>query len=576
MVPPVARIRIGMRWWLAATFVLIAALTAVLVATVSSRQADRAVRSNSEAVAVGKTVSAGFAVERAIVRGDLGTALPAAATRRNLALFVFRRDGRLLSPRQSYGIRWDAVPGGRTALAAALAERRFVQTSGGADATLAALPLRRTRIAAALVSFAPRPTAYGRSLAIFRREVGRAALWSIIAAAAIGALAAGLVARRLRRIGRAAAAIEQGRFDVPLRPGFGDEVGALALSIDRMRRQLRVSFQQVSGERDRLARLLAQLQEGVIAVDATGTIQFANARAASWLGRLSVAPGSTLPRKWGEVPLLALARGLFRADAVLAEARAVTEDGRAVSVAGVPAAGSELAVLVLVDITEQERRERSEREFVANASHELRTPVSAIVSAVEALQTGAKDVPEAREHFIDLIGRQATRLGRLTHSLLLLARAQSEEEPLRTEPVALEPLFAEVAASSERLDRLTLDCSPGLVAFGQRDVVEQILANLVGNALEHSGRQPVRLSARHEGTATVLEVSDDGPGIPAAVQERIFERFYSGRNGRRGGFGLGLAIVRDAVRMLGGTIEIDSQPARGTRVRVALPAEPGS
>jgi two-component system, OmpR family, sensor histidine kinase VicK len=562
-----------MRWWLAAAFVMIAALTATLVAAVSSRQADRAVQASSEDVAVGKTVSAAFAIEHALQHGDLARPVATAAARRDLALFVFGPDGRLLSDARSHGILWRSVPERTTALAVALHGHRYVRTSGEGGATVTALPLRRTEAAAAIVAYAPRPLAYGKSLAIFRREVFRGALWAIAAAAGVGVFAAGLIARRLRRIAAAAAAIERGDFAAPLRAGFGDEVGALAATIDRMRRRLQVSFEQVSDERDRLARLLEQLQEGVVAVGEDGVVQFANTRATGWLGRSVLAPGRQIPELWAGIPLLELARGLFRTDAVVAEARAVTPDERTVAVAGVPAGASDLAVIVLADITEQERRERREREFVASASHELRTPVSAIVTAVEALQSGAKDDPGDRDAFIGLIERQASRLGRLTRSLLLLARAQSHQETLSIENVALRPLLEQVAAITwETGDRIQIACAPDLVALVNRDVIEQVIANLLENALKHSDHAPVWLRARPEGSSAVIEIADDGPGIPIAAQDRVFERFYSGHGGRRDGFGLGLAIVRDAVRSLGGTIEVDSQPGRGTTMRVTVAA----
>lgn len=565
-----------MRWWLAGTFVLIAVVTAVLMAAVSARQSSQAVRANSEDLAVGKTVSAAFTVERAIDAGNLADALAVIGARRGQAIFVFDRNGRLISPSVSVGIHWSSVPGGKAALRESLKGHRFVQTSGSGGATLAALPLRRTAMAGALVSYAPRPVEYGRSLAIFHRETVRAALWAVLAAAAVGLLAATLVARRLRRIGAAAAAIEGGDFDLELRPRLGDEVGSLALSIDRMRRRLRVSFEQLRAERDRLGRLLEQLHEGVVAVDADLVVQFANATAIRLMGPLGATVGAPLPQRWNGTPLRQLARGLFRSDAAVPEARIETDDGRAVSLIGVPAGASELAVLVLTDVTEQERRERAEREFVANASHELRTPVSAIVSAVEALQSGAKESREDRDAFLELIERQTSRLTGLIRSLLLLARAQTQQGELELEPVELRSLLERVAASAQRPPHVEIRvaCPPGLMALAQRDVAEQVLSNLLGNALRHSARGVVVLTGRCLAPHVLLEVSDDGPGIAPDARQRIFDRFYSGEQGRRDGFGLGLAIVRDAVRALGGSIEIDSTLGQGTTARVTLAGSP--
>ena len=565
------RYRVGIRWWLAGIFVLIAILTAALVATVSSRQTDKAVRSNSEAIAVGKTVSAAFAVEQAVAFGSLAADLPAIARNHNLSLYVFDARGRLLSPNSSLGAGWRSVPNGPKALGSALADRRFVDTSKTTGATLVALPLRRTPTAHALVAYARRPAAYKRSLTIFHREALRAAIWAVAIAAVAGLFAAALIARRLRKIDTAAAAIEKGDFDVELRPWFPDEVGSLALSIDRMRRRLGASFEQLRSERDRLGRLLEQLQEGVVGIDADLVVRFVNARAQELFeGKLRL--GAPLVELWPDLSLREFAQRLFREDAAVAEARVDTDEARAISVVGVPARTSELALIVLTDITEHERRERAEREFVANASHELRTPVSAITSAVEALQAGAAETAADRDQFIELIGRQAARLGRLTRSLLILARAQTHEEPIQLEPVRLRPLFDDVVASTAMSSRVsvTVDCPDDLTALAQRDIAEQVFSNLLGNALKHAGEGVVTFSAHHEDDVVVIEVRDTGQGIPRGAGERIFDRFYAGGNGRREGFGLGLAIVREAVRALGGSVEIESEPGRGTIARVIL------
>jgi signal transduction histidine kinase len=202
--------------------------------------------------------------------------------------------------------------------------------------------------------------------------------------------------------------------------------------------------------------------------------------------------------------------------------------------------------------------------------------VSAITSAVEALQAGAQNTKDEREAFIRLIGRQADRLARLTRSLLLLARAQTREEPIRLEPVPLKPLLEDVAAATEAASASSVEvtCAEGVVALAQHDLTEQVVANLVGNAIKHGQDGTIVLSARPAGDSVVIEVVDRGPGMRPGAQQRVFDRFYSDQDGQRGGFGLGLAIARDAVRALGGSIEIESQPGRGTTARVTLAAGP--
>src|SRR3954469_19352861 len=240
--------RIGMRWWLAGIFAMIGALTALLVASVSTSQVNSSVRGSAHDIAVGKAVSAAFSVEHAVTIGNLDKAVPVIARNRDLAVFVFGPDGRLISPSLSRGVRLKFVPQKDAALAAAISGHRFVQTSNSGT-TVVGLPLGGPAAGGAIVAYAPRPPEYGKSLAIFHREVIRAAFWAVLIAFTVGLIAAMLISRRLRGIAAAAAAIEKGDFEARLHPRFRDEIGSLALTIDRMRRRLRDSFDRLSAER---------------------------------------------------------------------------------------------------------------------------------------------------------------------------------------------------------------------------------------------------------------------------------------------------------------------------------------
>jgi two-component system phosphate regulon sensor histidine kinase PhoR len=229
-------------------------------------------------------------------------------------------------------------------------------------------------------------------------------------------------------------------------------------------------------------------------------------------------------------------------------------------------------MIVLDDLTEQERRELAEREFVSNAAHELRTPLTTIIGAVEVLQAGAKDDPAERDRFLGHIEREAERLARLARALLTLARAHAGQERPRVEPVALAPLLSEVADDLHPREGVVVEveCEPGLTATTNRDLLEQALRNLGENAAKHTPSGHVVLRSYTLGTTVRIEVEDTGVGMTSDTQRHVFDRFYRGKDRDAEGFGLGLAIVRQAVRSMDGRIELDSSPGEGTCVRIVL------
>jgi len=237
--------------------------------------------------------------------------------------------------------------------------------------------------------------------------------------------------------------------------------------------------------------------------------------------------------------------------------------------------GARSALLVIADITAADRRERAEREFVANAAHELRTPLAAIASAVDVLQAGAKDDPAARDQFLAVIERQSARLGRLVRALLTLARAQTRSEAVHLETLDVAELLAEVAAEVGERDGIEVEthCAPGLRARSHRDLLAQAVGNLAWNAVKHGGAGVVVLSASEEPRGRVrIEVRDDGSGIPESVRERAFDRFYRAGDRDADGFGLGLPIVREVVSALGGEVEIEPADGRGTKATIVVSA----
>ena len=237
-------------------------------------------------------------------------------------------------------------------------------------------------------------------------------------------------------------------------------------------------------------------------------------------------------------------------------------------------------VLVLLrDVTDARMAESTRRDFVANASHELRTPVAAIAGAAETLLSGAMDEPAQARTFVEMIARNAERLARLTNDLLDLSRIESRQWPVRLEPVSVEATArraVEVCAEPARRKNIQLrvEIPDGLAVIADARALEQVLVNLLDNAVKYTpegGRATV--SAAADGDSIDVDVADTGPGIERHHLPRLFERFYRvdpGRSRGSGGTGLGLAIVKHLVQMQAGEIGVDTGEG-GTRFHVRLP-----
>jgi two-component system phosphate regulon sensor histidine kinase PhoR len=235
-------------------------------------------------------------------------------------------------------------------------------------------------------------------------------------------------------------------------------------------------------------------------------------------------------------------------------------------------------VVTVTDITQRRRLEVLRRDFVANASHELKTPVAAVRALAETMLTALPDDPDAGRRFAERIGREAERLDVLVRDLLDLSRV--ERGTLDVEPVDLVGLAKEVAGgytdlAEERRVKLRTELQPDVSVRGDRAQLGLLLSNLLDNALRHTparGSVCVRLDTV-EGRA-VVQVADTGEGIPAGELPRVFERFYrvdKARTRRTGGTGLGLAIVRHVAEAHGGTVRVDSELGRGSTFTVTLP-----
>src|SRR5581483_10882484 len=215
------------------------------------------------------------------------------------------------------------------------------------------------------------------------------------------------------------------------------------------------------------------------------------------------------------------AQTLFDERATPSQVHVTPDENHAFGLVGIPASPeTDWALVVIDDLTEQERRELAEREFVSNAAHELRTPLTTIIGAVEVLQAGAKEDPAERDRFLAHIEREAGRLARLARAMLTLARAHSGQEPPRAEAVPVAPLLREVAAELHPHEGVSIDVEApdGLAVEANPDLLEQTLRNLGENAAKYTTRGSVVLRAYRSGEAVTLEVEDSGPGISPEVQ----------------------------------------------------------
>ena len=542
---------IGVRWWLGVAFAVVAATSTAIVVAQFSDRSENAFRSHGESLALH---DAQAAARKNVTPATLDRV--ASELQGNVSLKLFAPTG---SPAGASGLVREAVSD-------ASAGENVVKGTPDGGTFVAAIPYHGQ----VLVAISPQP-ATAEAIDTVNGEALRAGIIAGVIGVIVGLLLAQLIALRLRRLSAAAEGIAHGDFETPLRYRFRDEFGLLAHNLDRMRRQLRRSFRRIEAERDRLQLLLERLHEGVLTIDQDLVVHFANTEARRILGG-RLREGDALPEPWHGFDLRAFAHGLFDERASVTQVHVTPDDQHAYGVTGIPSQPeTDWALLVVDDLTEQERRELAEREFVSNAAHELRTPLTTIIGAVEVLQAGAKEDPAERDRFLGHIEREAGRLARLARAMLTLARAHSGQEPPRVEAVELAPLLREVAAGLRPHAGVAVDVevADGLAVEANRDLLEQALRNLGENAAKHTARGSVVLRAYGNGNTVTVEVEDSGPGINPEVQRHVFDRFYRGERDAHG-FGLGLAIVRESVRTLGARIELDSSPGEGTVFRILL------
>jgi signal transduction histidine kinase/HAMP domain-containing protein len=390
---------------------------------------------------------------------------------------------------------------------------------------------------------------------------------ALLVAVLIGILAGFLIAvaitHRVSRLAQAANEMAAGSFDVPLRVGARDEIGELARALDSMRASLKESFGVLTADRNKLEAIFDGLTDAVMVVDDDeGAVRFSNSAAADLLedGKPSEVLRATLKRT---------------AEVGFAAHPALRIGDRAYAMQARSLPGERAVLAVVRDRTEEMRREFAEADFVSNAAHELRNPLAGISGSIEVLQHGAKDDPQARDHFLNRLAEDADRMSRLTQALLTLARVESlgaGEIEVVDVPIAIRDVVA--AVEPRKHVDLYVEAEPDLAAKADPTLLRQVMIGLLTNAFKNTPPPgAVTVRGRRDGERNViLEVTDTGTGIPAAEVERVFERFYRRSETRKQeGFGLGLAIARRMVDVMGGEIGANSVEGEGSTFWVRLP-----
>jgi two-component system phosphate regulon sensor histidine kinase PhoR len=402
-------------------------------------------------------------------------------------------------------------------------------------------------------------------------------------------LSSGVARRMSAGVGELTAAarrMSEGDLSARTRLPGRDELAELGQSLDRLADTLSKTVDELRSRLDLHGRILEAMSEGVVVVDQEGRIVLVNPALRSMLLLGTDAVGKLLIEtvRHAELHNLLLAARDALADAPASVPVEIDLPGlkpRRVLVQAAPLSGDDHGMLfVFVDVTELRRLESLRRDFVANASHELRTPIAAVRSATETLRNGAIDDPSAAIRFLDIIDRNAQRLQSLVEDMLELSKLEAKEFKLKRERVELDRVVPLVLSLfRERAEkkgvRLTAELDemlPDVEADAR--ALEHVLSNLVDNAVKYcpSGSSIV-VSASGDAGRVDLVVADTGPGIAPEHLARVFERFYrvdAGRSRELGGTGLGLSIVKHMVEAMRGRVSVASNVGKGSTFTVTL------
>lgn len=390
----------------------------------------------------------------------------------------------------------------------------------------------------------------------------------------------------LARLAATADAIAAGDSERTFSPEACEDLGLLGESLARMHLAVRGRMADAEDAVDRLTTVLGGMDEGVIAIGADRSVFLTNPAARRMLDLSTQPPqGAPLADVLPDVQLRQAALEALRqrtSRRLTLERNGTTERVLGIQATPIPGNPCPGVVLVMHDETELRRLESLRQEFVANVSHELKTPLSSIKAYAETLSQGAIHDPQNNLLFVTRIEEQADRLHQLILDLLRLARIESGEQTFEIGAVVVANLVDACLAdhsAAAQAKSIQLQCDaddPKAQVRADEEGMRQILDNLVDNAIKYTpeGGTVLVLWGRH-GNTVRMEVRDTGIGIPRELQPRVFERFFrvdKARSRELGGTGLGLSIVKHLAQSFGGSVSVESQPGEGSSFTVELPA----
>ena len=366
-----------------------------------------------------------------------------------------------------------------------------------------------------------------------------------------------------------------------------DELGSLAEALNHMAEQLEDQIRTLKGQQQEQEAILSSMMEGVMAVDPEGKLITLNRAGARMLGVSAEAvQGMSIQEVVKDPELHWFLTRNFSEKSIEGEVTLKTDGQRIMQVLGTSLRDSaDMAMGTLIvfhDVTHLRRLESTRRDFVANVSHELKTPITSIKGFVETLLAGALKEPENAENFLRIIAKQTDRLNEIIEDLLSLSRIEQDAErgqifltSQKIKGILREAVQVCEAKAAGKDVALQLDCPEDLRAAINAPLLEQALVNLIDNAIKYSGAgSMVQIEAERVEGKVVIRVKDQGLGIPKEHLGRIFERFYrvdASRNRKAGGTGLGLAIVKHIAQAHGGKVTLESTPGQGSTFAFIIP-----